>query len=109
MKEITLFGKNVMIEQVKKDSIVQLHLPENMKDETKHAMFDLVVTAVGDEVTRVAAGDIVMAHCPPSCAQVNPATGKVVIVIQESMIQGVLSDDGVDASEEFQAGSGLVE
>ncbi len=89
-KEIRLFGKNVMLKQVKK-SVVRLHLPEGV-EEGNQALFDIIVIGVGEDVTRVEAGDKVIARIPPSCGLVNPADGTLAVIVQEDMIQGVIVD-----------------
>lgn len=90
MKEVKLFGKNVMLRQEKK-SVVQLHLPAGA-EEGNRELFDIVVVGIGDDVTRVSVGDCVIARIPPSCGLMNPADGTLVAIIQEDMIQGVVSE-----------------
>lgn len=90
-KKIKLFGNNVMLEQREKDTGGIIHLPAGVSsNEENKSLFDIVVIGVGDAVKLVKAGDIVMAHIPPSCTCMNPATGKACAVIQEAMIQGVV-------------------
>lgn len=85
---VRLFGDNVMLEQRAKDT-GGLILPDDAQKENQ-ALFDIVVIGVGDEVKRVVVGDEVVATMPQSCAKLNPATGKICIIIPEAMIQGVL-------------------
>jgi len=98
MKMVRLFGKNVMLRQEKK-AVVQLHLPAGAERENQD-LFDTIVAGVGDEVTKVKVGDLVVARVPTSCGIINPADGKLAAIIQEDMIQGVIEETLYDGLEE---------
>lgn len=90
--KVKLFGRNVMVRQVKKD-IGRLHLPDSVKTSANAPLFDLVVSNVGDGVTRLKVGDKVMGHFPESCARYDPETGEVCMLVQEDMVSGVIVDE----------------
>lgn len=87
---VKLFDKNVMVVQVKKDTI-KLHLPSDVSSKDS-PIYDLVVSNVGDGVTRVKVGDKVMGHFPPQCAVYDPETCGPAMLVQESMILGVFKE-----------------
>lgn len=89
MKAVKMFGKNVMVEQRAKGVTGIIHLPDNM-DTTNKDLFEDVVIGVGDEVSRVKEGDIIMFHFSPGFATPHPLTGKAVVVIHEDLIQGLV-------------------
>ena len=90
-KKVVLFGNNVMLELRPNKEVGLLHLPDDVSSNNSQ-LFDIVVIGVGEEVTQVKVGDIVMANMSPHFVCTNPATGKSCIVIQEGMVQGVLVD-----------------
>ena len=94
MKKIKLFGKNVMLRMEEKESAgPKIHLPDSArKNEDNATLFDIIVIGVGDEVTKVVVGDVVMSHLP-SYKSLDPSTGEKVVMVQEDMIQGVVVEE----------------
>ena len=90
-KKVELFGSNVMLKQQLREGAggPKIHLPDNAKEETKEALFEFAVEEVGPDVTRVEVGDVVMANFSPHQQIPHPIdTGRVIVIIDESRIDG---------------------
>lgn len=63
---VEVFGDNVLIDQVAKNSGPVIHLPDNMekKEASQSMVVDFVVVAVGDECKRVKIGDKLVLAVP---------------------------------------------
>lgn len=98
MTKVKMRKNNVLIKQVRKKGAKQdvvLHLPENLKsDQTKKALFDLVVDGVGPEVEGVKEGDrVVILHLPATGFFPDPNGDGVLAIVQDDMVQAVLEGE----------------
>lgn len=86
-----LFNKYVMLEQQEKGEKGTLILPEDLKEETRQRMCDVVVLCIGDAVANVKVGDkVIIGRVPPQCISAHPEDGRAVYIVQEDMIQGAV-------------------